>query len=1174
MKKSDTWTTNFLQKEVFKKIFMVMKITVFILLLTIGSTFAKSLYSQNTRLTLHLENATIQQIFDEIQKKSEFIIFYKDDQVDLNLHSNIDVENATVDQILDQALKGTDLGYRIMDRQIVILTDKMKELPSLLKSETKGEQKKEISGTVKDSKGFTLPGVSVVVKGTTIGIITDIDGKFRLSVPTDAKTLVFSFVGMKSQEVEIAGKTNLNITMEEKTEGIEDVVVIGYGTQKRENLTGAVGTIKSTVFTDRPAAAASTSLQGTVAGLDVTLSPQTPGASAIIKIREVASWKGTSTPLFVIDGILRDQIAFDALNPADIDNISILKDAASASIYGMMAGNGVVLITTKNGGAHKAAISYAGSYTTSSPTTLPHLMNAYESANYTNKFFTAAGRNPQTDPNFFAPDELEYFKTHTYPPFNYLWKNPWNENHNLSISGGNEDISYYLSGSYVKQQGAFASSFDKYTLLAKLDGRIANGLNFHFELNGTWNKRSQPIWAYFQGDNTQMQWWDNALFTQPYFPLVINGKYTSNGQTNFASVLSGANGFEKPVNSFINPIFSLNYEIPGVKGLAVKSLVSFSSNNSYYRFFAYTPLDLYYFKTTGTYNHIMTDVVDTSRGINGAHRDEAQIGGMGGNSELLKDNWSKSTSYQINEMITYKRSFGLHNVEGLAAYEQIGSSGQFLNASVAGYPNLNYSEIDGGQGASDPNKRFLSGSQNMLNAQQSYFGRLDYNYDMRYLLGITYRADASYIFAPGHQWGYFPAVSAGWNISKESFFEPYTKYVDLLKLRGSYGTTGSNNTAPWQWQQNYTYNANPGVVLGYNPQNGISLGGTINPLITWEKNRNIDAGLDADIREGLLSLNIDYWHKKTYDILDSRIASLPSMVGAILPAVNYGQATAHGLEITLGHQGSIGEVKYHIGANWAYANNKFTLKDQALNVRDYQNQIGYPISGVMYGLVSEGIIRTQADLDKITAEHGANFTIYGKKPQLGMLLFKDIRGPLGTDTPDGKIDNNDQQRISLNGIPRINYGINLGVEWKGLELNLLFAGKAKYDVMLDSWARRSWNSIDNLTMWNDVWTPATPNAKLPSPVFNDWASSKDYEVPSTFWMRSGAYLRLKTAQLSYSLPAALLHGLQISSARFYLTGENLFSLDKLPPGFDPDLGGNYTLSPILRSFTAGLQVTF
>jgi len=348
----------------------------------------------------------------------------------------------------------------------------------------------------------------------------------------------------------------------------------------------------------------------------------------------------------------------------------------------------------------------------------------------------------------------------------------------------------------------------------------------------------------------------------------------------------------------------------------------------------------------------------------------------------------------------------------------------------------------------------------------------------------------------------------------------------------------------------------------------------VNPLITWERNRNIDGGFDASLHNGLLNLTVDYWLKNTYDILGTETASLPSMVGATLPAVNYGKAAAKGLEVTIGHQGRIGKLNYRVGANWAISKNWYQQIDQAYNVRPYQNLLGYPISGVMYGLVSEGIIRTQAQANQILAENGSNFTIYGNKPVPGMLMFKDIRGPLGTDGPDGMIDDNDQQRLSVNGVPRITYGVNLDGEWKGWSLHVLLAGKAKYNVFLDPWATRSWNSIDNLTMWNNVWTPSTPNAPLPSPAYNSWAAGEDYEVPSTFWMRSGAYLRLKTVQLGYSLPPAFLKGLQVASARFYVTGENLFTIDKLPKGFDPELGGNYTSFPILSSYTVGLQVTF
>jgi TonB-linked SusC/RagA family outer membrane protein len=1143
-----------------------MKLTIFLLLISVLGVLANKSYSQT--LSLNLKNATLKEALLKIEDMSGCNFLYSEKFIDVQRKVSINIENKKLDDVLTSLFSNTDVKFERKDR-IIILS------PSTESSVQ--QQPLKVSGRVTDSSGAPLPGVTVMIKGTTQGTIADSEGKYSLTDVPASATIVFSFVGMRPQEIQVAGKATINVNMLEETIGIEEVVAIGYGTQKRENLTGAVATISSNVFLDKIASSPANLLQGKLAGVTaIQSSGGAPGMSASIKIREVASWMGSSSPLFVIDGMILDEGAFKRLNPNDIDNISVLKDAASAAIYGMQAGNGVVLVTTKSGNKQKSTITYNVSYQNSSPANLIRPLNAYDGALVLNQYSIEAGRGDSNET--YSEDELEYFKTHSWLPTDEALRNPVNKTHNLSLSGGSDKIKYYVSGSYYNEKPMFYGEFSKYSMLAKLEGEIREGLTFNLSMNGTWGKINQGFWGYFKGEDSMTQLFRQIIQAPTQIPLTIDGKYNlaNNAPSAFTD---GTFGSDKRSDMRINPALEIKYSIPQVKGLSVKAGLKYLDYKKDTKQFGYSPKNIYAFKTTGQHNHIYTDEVDVTQGDNGAFVGPWLAGSMEGYSEALYQGYEYTQNYQINADVSYLHQFGKHDFQAIVGYEQISSKGEYLNIRTYGFPNLNYQYIDGSLGASDEKKRFISGNAGGLNGQVSYYGRLNYNYDQRYLLGITARADGTYVFAPGKRFGYFPAVSFGWNISRESFFETFRKIADEVKIRGSYGLTGSINTAPWQWQQSYNYTASSGIILGDGLVSGMGLGSTINPNITWEKNLNFDLGLDMSFLNKMFTITVDYWHKKTYDILASREASIPNTVGASLPAVNYGKAAASGFELVLNYNGKIGNLNYSVGGNWAISSNKYLLVDQAAAIRDYQNVIGHPINGVIWGYVCDGIIKDQAQVDQILAEHGQNFTILGMTPRPGMLLYRDFRGPLGTDTPDGKVDENDRARITTNNVPRIIYGFNLNAEWKRLELGLNFAGVAKYDIYTggDATARNYYGKAV-FPMWKNYWTSENTNASMPSPSAHNWGGfGQNIEVPSSFWIKSGNFLRLKNITLSYTLPSELIKKMNpVSNVRIYLSGDNLFLFSKLwrDWGMDPELNGNVYNYPIMKTLTAGVSVIF
>ena len=1146
------------------KMSLIMKLTTLIMLIALLQCSARG-YGQ--KINLDESGSSLKKVLRQIKKQTGYVFFYDSNDVN-NKTVTVHLKDASLNDALTQCLKDQSLSYKIINNTVVL-----QQIDPAVKEKTPAAPVAQITikGQVLDHTNLPLPGVTIRVKGSEKLSLSDNNGKFSIDVPDDKAILVFTSIGFVKKEVRVTPGAEMVVKLETDVSSLSELVVVGYGTQKRENLTGAVSVVNSSSLDDRPTASAANLLQGLAAGLTVTTNGSYPGAGANIKIRESSTWAGGSDPLYVIDGFVRDAGTFATINPADIDNISLLKDAASTAIYGIRGGNGVILVTTKHGVANKTFISYNASYTRNTREITPSRMNAFDAYTFANQAYADKGL-PATDPSYYTPDELDYFKTHSYDWLKDTWRNPWNTSHNLSVSGGSNAAKYYISAGYFQQDGATSNSFDKYNFSAKLDGQISDRWSYNLNIKTEWDNGSRPFWAYDYGDFNLSNIYNRLLMVTPGRPSFINGLPVGNfDNTNTASLAKGNGGYTKPTHNNITPTFQLKYDIPGISGLSAKGTFAYNTTNGYTKAWRNAPY-IYYFQTSGAHNHIVTNQLDLTRSGGYQILDQAQISGIGAPTEL-QESYMQSSNYQLDLMLNYEHTFGLHNITAFAGYEQSAFRGHFSTIWDDNYANPNYQQINGG--SSNSTDWYIRGDENQPTGFASYFGRIDYNYASKYMIGFTLRADGSYIFPENKRWGYFPAVSAAWNIAKEKFFTDYTRYLDVLKLRLSYGITGTDNTGPWQWQQTYNFNSSSGIYLGSSLPPSTTLGSTVNPNITWEKNHNYNLGLDLGMPKKILTATVDLWYKKTTDILGARLASVPGTVGASLPAVNYGIASAKGIELSFSHEQRINDFFYRVAANWAYSANKYVKVDQAASVRGYQNLIGQPINGVIWGYVSQGIIRTQQDVDNILQANGPNFTIFGSKPQPGMLMYKDIRGPLGTDGPDGKIDGNDQQIISKNGIPRVNYGFNFTFGWKGLNLTAIFSGLGRYDIMpTDVYYRRPLPGNDNLTIWKNAWTAQTAaTATMPSPIMNDWQGTSNAEVSSTFWLKNGAFLKLKSLIADYSLPAGLLAKSKIKAVKFYLSGENLFEWNHTKD-WDPELGGDFRTYPVLKGVTFGLNVTF
>jgi TonB-linked SusC/RagA family outer membrane protein len=1144
----------------FKKILQVMKLSVFFFFLGFVQVLASNSFAQKTKLSLDVKNVSIESVLLDIENQSEYKFIYNKEKVDVDSHVNVQLQDKSVEEALDILLEGRNISYTLFRNNIVLSTA---DAPTI-----QGQQQKSVSGKVTDSSATPLPGVTIIVKGINKGTVTDAQGGYSLAgVPSDA-ILTFSFVGMKTQEVDVAGRTVINIKLEEESIGIEEVVAVGYGkVQKKEELTGSVAVVKTEALADRVSPSVINMLQGTAAGVTVRQESSYPGMIGSIMIRNTSSWQGSTEPLYVIDGVISTSSDFSRLSSTDIGSISVLKDAASSAIYGMRAGNGVIIINTKQGNAEKTQLTYQVSNTMQEATSITSRPpDTYTALAMSNKALKNLGFTDD-HPWIFAADELEYFKTHNFDPLDAVLGDPGIKNHTLSVSGGKGDTKYYVSGSVFNQDGFTKNyTYNKYSFLAKVSGKINKNVSFDLTFNMGWSDMNQP---YAGDDYAQGGVFGWTLAEQRFVPPYIDGKPLREMTT----IADGQSGIQHLKSNMSKPVFKLKYQVPFVKGLSVSGIASYENQYDYMKRFVTVPY-YYAFKMTGSHNHIYTNEVDITQGNNGLLPSGVVRGLCGGLENQLTVNTARLYSYDLQGIVNYDRIFGKHNISAMAGYEQWATGGDYLNGWGRNYTNTNFQEIDG----ADPGEKYtgVSGTQTNLSGQASYFGRFDYNYDRKYMLGFTFRADGTYIFPPDSRWGYFPAVSAAWNMSEEAFFERLKPYVSTLKLRASYGLTGSSATGPWQWQQSYAYSSSINYILDGVASSGVGLGTVVNPNITWEKNKNIDLGTDITLFKGLGTITMDYWHKKTTDILAARVSSTPNTVGASLPAVNYGEAAASGFEISVGHNNSIGAFKYGASGNFAISSNKYLKIDQSTIVRDYQNVIGTSIDGQIWGYHCEGIIRSQADVDKILAEHGDNFTLFGYKPKPGMLMYSDVRGPLGTDSPDGIVDGYDQDRLTQDAVPRINYGIHLNCEWKGFALNMDFAGFAKYKGLVDEYHGRRpyfpWGIWLGYNLWEDFWTADNPNAAMPDPCWSDEnLTGYNVQAVSDFWIKNRSFLRLKNVNLSYSLPSRILDTVKVKGVTFYVAGENLLTFSNYY--IDPEQNGMRAL-PVLKSVTLGAKITF
>ena len=1011
---------------------------------------------------------------------------------------------------------------------------------------------KSISGNVSDANGNPVVGVTVRVKSTSIGTTTDQNGNYAIKVPETNTVLAFSSIGYVTQEVYIKNRAIINVTMKFASNSLAEAVVVGYGTQKRANLTGSVATVTMQQIDDLPVGDLASALRGSdkLPGVHISGGESRPGNPATLTIRNPPPGGkngGSATPLYVIDGVVRTEADFNLLDPSQVASISIIKDA-TAAIYGARAAQGVVLVTTKRGQEGKPQISYSSSYGFSDAVIIPKMMNGYQLATYLNDMNFAAGKKP-TDPSIYAPDELAYFKKYNYNWFDMAWKSSFTTRQSLSVSGGGKGATYFAGGSYYYGDGNLNDiSYKRWTFQAGSDINIANNLKLSLSLNGTLS--NDKMFFLKQGGENAERDVNNLLTTPQFVPPYINGLPVelpggTQGQGLHFFEAQRLNNYTKSITTELNVNARLQYNFPFLKGLNASVVFNKNLNNFWGKQYGlyYT---MYQFSMAGSHNHIYAGMPTKSV--------------QASNGDRIRINPAYTDAYQLNANLGYERQFGKSHLDIIALVEQSESYYETVSAEKDGVANIGDDYMQAAFGAmTTDNSASEAGTL-------SYAGRVNYSYAGKYIAEFDWRYDGSTKFAPAYRWGFFPALSAAWIISEENFFKNVS-FFNFLKLRGSAGLLGRDMTSDWSWAQKYTYEqGGHGPVFGGNGDRteAIKLEGMPNPYVTWDNIKQYDVGIDAVMLNNRLSVNMDGYFNHGYDLLTTLSASVPFNVGSPMPAENYAISNSMGYELTVEWKGKISkDLSYSITTGAGYDNTKMIKVDVASGqkgtwedpTRKYTRNRG------VEGYVYEGMFRTQDQVDNFMKSH-PGYKIFGQDPEPGMLYYKDLRGPKTGNTyadKDGVITDADLTYI----VPKrgFNKGVSFGLQWKGLSAHIKTSFSIGSQELVPSAATKALkSSVSGPAFWADHWTPTNTNAEYPNPYYHD-----DYDETSAFWFENSSRFDIDLIDVSYSLNQRVASRLGISSCRFYLVVTNPIQNE------NPKL--QYSQSyPVLRTASLGLNL--
>ena len=984
-----------------------------------------------------------------------------------------------------------------------------------------------VRGVVSDESDV-LPGVSIVVAGTNQGTITDVNGKYSINVKKGSK-LIFSYVGYRAHEA-VANQSTINVKMKTDAIQLEEAVVVGYATQKKATLTGAVSSVSSENLTKRNVASLSTALQGAMPGVTIQQTSGQPGSDGgQIRVRGIGSIKSDQDPLVLVDGMEMDINQVDANTVA---SVSVLKDAASASIYGSRASNGVILITTKRGKAGKVTTTYSGYLTVQRPTNMPEPVAAWEYLQAELNSWDNAGAsvtNTQREQQLRLIEEQRTLKPDNWTRYDTDWKketlkdNSLMHSHNVTVSGGSEDISFFASGSYLSQDGLIPNdNFDRTNLRLNADAKILSWMKLGIETNLRQSNLLNP------GISTPKAIINQALYMLPHISaakeLDGNWGYGKNGINPTAAANASGEKKVRTSEALVNGTLTFT----PIKGLELIGQYSRRQVS----------------KRTRT---LITPYLTSLSGMVKAEYPD---------HDSLKEEWEQTVRNYYRAQASYERTMNDHYAKLLVGFQAEDSEFTSFYGAKQGFDLERY-YLDDGDGSTASS----GGGANSW-AMMSWYGRLNYNYQQRYLLEVNGRYDGSSRFTKNNRWGFFPSVSAGWVVSQENFLKNTTDIIDILKLRVSYGLLGNQNIG------NYPYAAvvkpGYGYYLGDDKSltPGVAQTTLSNSDISWEKSKQFDVGIDLSLWNGLLSITADYYIKNIYDMLLT--FPLPYYAGMQPAYSNAGDMSNKGWEISIGHKNKIKDFNY--GATFTLSDNRNKITNlNGLNSQDKTMVEGYPNNGI-WGYLSDGYYQDWDDV--------ANSPKLSNSARPGYVKYKKINQGEGIDPM--LIDSRDQVYLG-DSFPHFEYGLNLNASWKNFDLTIFFQGVGQRSTFMSGIGLKPFANGANLFRHQmDSWTEDNRNAEYP--ILVPEANAADNYVRSDKWVRNAAYCRLKNMVLGYTLPQSLTKKLNIGSLRLYVSGQNLFTISNFYKGYDPEVsyGGNQggEFYPIMQTFTVGVDLKF
>ena len=1101
---------------------------------------------QSDLLTLNMKNVTLKQFVEAVQTQSGYSFLYKDNQLKTNQRITVSVNKQSINVALEQAFKGKGISWKIQGKQILLFPAKEEQSVNTKKSRT-------IKGNVTTTTGESIPGASVKLANATTGVITDIDGFYMITVPDNQSELEFRFMGYEPRNIKVGNQTTINVSLEEATSSLEEVVVVAYGAQKKVTMTGSVASVNIGSL-KTPVANLSNALQGKVAGIISVQSSGEPGYdNSTFTIRGIGTFTGNTSPLVIVDGVQRDDVnstyggAYNNIDPEDIVSISLLKDASATAVYGAKGANDVMIITTKRGSVGKPKISIKAETGFTNFTKVPEMLSGVDYMMLYNESRRNSGLSEVYSREQILKTESG-LDPYLYPNVDWIdkiYKNVSSvSNVNLNISGGSDLVRYYLSASFYNQGGQYNVkkengydpnlNYKRYDFRSNVDVNITKTTLLQMNLSAIMTDSRYP------GIASNKLWYE-AFSTSPVaFPVRYpDGRWAgppANAGSNPMNEVQNS-GYTDTFRPALQSVFTVNQKLDFItKGLSAYARFSFDSYSEFNN------------KRTGGVDLWYTNLRDgNGELVFGKPIKE-------GSDELYYEHSDTGERVIYTEAnISYDRTFGHHNVNGMVLYNMRNRMIATAGSAIASIPYRN----------------------------QAIAARFGYGYKERYLAEVNGSYTGSENFAPGHRFGFFPAASVGWVISNEPFFKNMTRTVDLLKLRASYGIVGNDNIGGTGDRFAYFTQFGSGNSYGFGPNGNLVYGIRETLLgsdkLTWEKSYKTNIGLEMMLW-GKLNLTLDYYWERRKDILIQR-SSLPSMAGfdASIYA-NMGEMDNKGVDANLEYQTRIGnKVGLRLFGNLTYSKNKIVFRDEPAMQYAYQKSEGTRY-GEFYGYIAEGYFQSEEEIKKSPRQM--------RELAPGDIKYKDLND-------DGVIDANDQCYLGKSWFPSWSYGMGFNINYHNFDLALFFQGVSDVSIMANGGSidtgNGDWgasgvgivpftgmglNPSNVITKALDRWTADNPRADAWYPRMTANATTNDNNyVNSTHWLKDGSYLRLKQASLGYTLENKKLMDKGIEYLYFYLSGQNLLTFSKFKL-WDPELGSNGAKYPLSRMVTLGMRVSF